>query len=183
MNADAQKALADALATARTALSEDSGLPAAATALEAAIANATTSHEVFARLADAIAAANDEIASSQATQKADYQAAIDAAQAVYDAATTTDAQAEAAITALAEASFAFKIQNPTGSGTPPTVTTDPRFIRGCTWAFGRSTVKGSDIVEEGFCWSEQPDPKVTDNRTKEYINQAGKIRPVRVKLA
>ena len=34
---------------------------------------------------------------------------------------------------------------------------------------------GSDIIEEGFCWSEQPDPKVTDHRTTEYINQAGKI--------
>ena len=65
--------------------------------------------------------------------------------------------------------------NGTSSGTPPTVTTDPRFIRGCQWAFGRSTVTGSNILEEGFCWSENPDPKVTDYRTTEYINQAGKI--------
>ena len=31
------------------------------------------------------------------------------------------------------------------------------------------------ILEEGFCWAEHPDPKVTDNRTTEYLNQAGKI--------
>ena len=174
MNAEAQQTLTNALTAARAALGEGSGLSAAATALEAAIATATASHEIFARLADAIAAAKDEIAHSQATDKTDYQNAIDAAQAVYDAITTTDAQAEAAIAALAEASFVFKVQNSTG-GTPPIVTTDSRFIRGCTWAFGRGTVKGSNVIEEGFCWSEQPDPKVTDNRTKEYINQAGKI--------
>ena len=75
--------------------------------------------------------------------------------------------------AVATATFIYRILN--SSGTPPKVTTDPRFIRSCTWAFGRSTVTGSDIIEEGFCWSEQPDPKVTDHRTTEYINQAGKI--------
>ena len=133
MNAAAQQALAEAIAAAKQqlTLTDTSGWPAAATALETAIATATTSHEVFARLAAAIAAANDELSTSSATQKADYQKAIDAAQAVYDATTTTDAQAEAAITALAEASFEFKILNPTGTGTPPTVTTDTRFIRGC----------------------------------------------------
>ena len=57
----------------------------------------------------------------------------------------------------------------------PTVTTDQRFVRGCTWAFGRSTVKGGNIQEQGFCWAEHPDPKVTDNRTTEYINQSGRI--------
>ena len=183
MNADAQKALTDALAEAKSQLAgaDSDGWASAATALETAIAAATASHEVFARLAEAIAAATEEISAGSGSPAATeaYQAAIDAAQAVYDATTTTDAQAEAAITALAEASFAFKILNGSGSGTPPTVTTDTRFIRGCTWAFGRSTVKGSNILEEGFCWSEQPDPRVTDNRTTEYLNQAGKIYWIR----
>ena len=174
MNAEARQTLTDALTVARTALDSGNDFSAAATALETAIATATASHEIFARFADAIAAAKNEIASSQATDKAEYQTAIDAAQDVYDTATTTDTQAETAISVLAEASFSFKVKTSTGS-TPPTVTTDTRFIRGCTWAFGRSTVDGSDIIEEGFCWSEQPDPKVTDNRTKEYLNQAGKI--------
>ena len=175
MNIEAQQALTEALATARTAFNTNEGFSAAATTLEAAIATATASHEIFARLAEAIAEAKTELSDPQATETAAYQTAIDAAQAVYDASTTTDAQAEAAITALAEASFIFKITNGTHSGTPPTVTTDTRFIRGCTWAFGRSTVTGGNILEEGFCWSEQPDPKVTDNRTSEYLNQEGKI--------
>ena len=180
MNTEAQQALTQALAAARAALTAESGYASAATALEAAIATATTSCEIFARLAAAIATANEEISvgSGSATATEAYQQAINAAQAVYVAA-TTDAQAEAAIAALAEASFAFKVQNGSESGTPPTVTTDARFIRGCTWAFGRSTVTGGNILEEGFCWSEQPDPKVTDNRTTEYLNQAGKIYWIR----
>lgn len=175
MNSTVQQALADAIAAARTALDTESNIPASASTLEATVAVATTSQEVFGRLANAIAAAQDEIDASAAIQKDDYQAAINAARAVYEATSTTNAQAEAAIAALAEASFAFKILNGMGSGTPPTVVTDTRYIRGCTWAFGRSTVSGSDIIEEGFCWSEQPDPKVTDNRTTEYLNQAGRI--------
>ena len=178
MNNDAKQALTEAIDAALTAIyaadHADSNLSAAATALEKAYNTASTSQAIFARLANAIAAAREEIENEESSGAVtEYRNAIYNAQAVYDAASTTDAQAEAAIAALADASFAFKVQNSTG--TPPTVTTDPRFIRGCTWAFGRSTVKGSNIVEEGFCWSEQPDPKVTDNRTKEYIDQAGKI--------
>jgi len=177
MNSVARQTLTESIATAKSLMqqSDDKGWSAAATLLERAYSIAATSHAIFARLADAIAAARQEIAGSQAAEKDEYQQAIDAAQALYDGAETTDEQADAAITALAEASFAFRILNGTSSGTPPSVTTDTRFVRGCTWAFGRSTVKGSNILEEGFCWSEQSEPKVTDHRTTEYINQAGKI--------
>ena len=175
INSTAKQALNTAIDGAKAALSTDSGIPAAATALEEAYATATASQAVFARLAAAIATANEDLNDPSATLKDDFAAAINTAQSIYDADSTTDAQAEAAITALAEATFAFKILNGTESGTAPRVKTDPRFIRGCTWAFGRSTVSGSNILEEGFCWSEDPDPKVTDHRTTEYINQAGKI--------
>ena len=141
--------------------------------LESALKNANTSQEIFSRLKAAIDNANEEISSSNATNKSEYQSAINKAQNSYDNATTTDAMAESAIVDLAKAAFAFRIEN--SSGTPPRVSTDNRFIRGSTWAFGRSTVSGSNIIEEGFCWSENPDPKVTDNRTTEYLNQAGKI--------
>lgn len=177
MNADAKQTLSDAitasLAIYETADQADSKLSASATTLESAIETAAISQAVFARLTAAIATAKAELANAEAAQTADYQQAIDAAQAVYDAPATTDAQAESAIETLEKASFEFKIAN--GSGTAPRVVTDKRFIRGCTWAFGRSTVQGTDILEEGFCWSESPEPKVTDQRTTEYLNQAGKI--------
>lgn len=182
-NSDAHQQLTTALVAAKTAYADLqpstfnvqlSTFPAIATALEAAIQTATASQEVFARLAAAIDAARSVLSSSAAEQTEDYQAAIDAAQATYDTA-TTDAAAEAAITVLAEATFAFRVLNGGQAGNLPTVKTDPRFIKGCTWAFGRSTVSGSDIVEQGFCWAENPDPRVTDQRTTEYLNQAGRI--------
>lgn len=175
MNMEARQALQAAIDAAKPLLEQTTteGWAVAARQLESAYATAIVSQEVFARLATAIADAKEELNASPTVQKEDYQIAIDAAQAVYDNPTTTDAEAEAAITALAEATFAFKVLN--GGGTPPTVTTDKRFIRGATWAFGRSNVQGGNIIEEGFCWSEQPDPKVTDHRTTQYLNQVGKI--------
>jgi predicted RNase H-like HicB family nuclease len=177
MTVKAKQALTDAIAVAKPLLEQSNaeGWSAAATDLEAAMSVADTSQEIFARLADAIATATDEINKAPEAQNTAYQEAINTAQGVYDAETTTNAQAEAAITALDEASFAYKVLNGGGSGQAPVVVTDTRFVRGATWAFGRSTVTGEKIIEEGFCWSESPDPKVTDNRTTEYLNQAGKI--------
>ena len=183
MNSTAKQQLEAAIQTASTCLQQliasgaahvDTATAAATTELESAYNTAQTSIAVFARLQAAITAAQEELSASDAQQKADYQTAIAAAQAVYDNAATTDAQAEAAIAPLGEASFAFRIANG-GTGEVPKVTTDPRFIRGCVWAFGRSTVSGKNLLEEGFCWSEDPAPKVTDHRTTEYLNQAGKI--------
>ncbi len=175
INSTALQTLEAAISESGTLVTQSStsGWGSAAARLEDAIEVAGISQEIFANLATAIADARNEIQSSSAGNKVNYQAAIDAAQQVYDNSETTDEQASSAIMALTKAAFEFKIDN--GSGATPTVVTDPRFIRGCQWAFGRSTVTGSNILEEGFCWSENPDPKVTDYRTTEYINQAGKI--------
>ena len=175
MNEAARQQLQTALEAARPLLSQTTtdGWGKAAAQLEDACEVAEVSETVFSQLAAAIAEAQSELDASSAANKTAYQQAIDAAQQVYDSADTTDALALAAIDALTKAAFEFKIDN--GTGTAPDVVTDTRFIRGCTWAFGRSTVTGSNIMEEGFCWAENPDPKVTDNRTTEYLNQAGKI--------
>ena len=59
----------------------------------------------------------------------------------------------------------------------PTVTTDTRFARGATMAFGRSKVvaSGTTIEEQGFCWSENPEPTINDNKTTEYLENNGRI--------
>ena len=178
-NTAAHNALQTAIDNANALKNQTSteGWPMAARELEAVYHTAEASKLIFSRLATAISEAQAELNASQTANKETYQAAINAAQAVYDNDSTTDKAAEAAIITLADARFAFKVEN--GTGSVPTVTTDPRFIRGCNWAFGRSTVNGGNIIEEGFCWSEQPDPKVTDNRTTEYLNQAGKIYWIR----
>ncbi|WP_176454246.1 LamG-like jellyroll fold domain-containing protein [Siphonobacter sp. BAB-5385] len=77
---------------------------------------------------------------------------------------------------LYEAMLMFRVANATGSA--PVVVTDPRFARGATMAFGRSTVSGvaqKDIVEQGFCWSTTPDPKIFDNRTTKFFSSNGAI--------
>lgn len=60
-----------------------------------------------------------------------------------------------------------------------TVTTDKRFVRGATMAFGRMTVSGiatSQIAEQGFCYStEKAEPTVDDQTTKAYLNNSGRI--------
>ncbi len=175
INPNAKEQLEGAISTAKPLASQSTtdGWASAAKELEAAISTATTSSSAFTALLNAIETAQSEIDSSSASNKTDYQSAIQAARGIYDNASTTDNQALEAIEALADAAFAFKIAN--GTGAIPKVVTDPRFIKGSTWAFGRSTVSGSNIIERGFCWSETPNPSVLDNRTTEYINQAGMI--------
>ena len=175
MNETARQSLQTAIDNAKVLLSQETsnGWGKAAAQLDDAYEVAETSRQVFSKLATAINAARQEIEASTAADKTAYQEAIDAAQQVYDSLESTDAMAQAAIDALQKAAFEFKIANATGEG--PEVVTDSRFLRGATWAFGRSTVKGTNIIEQGFCWAEHPDPKVTDYRTTEYLNQAGRI--------
>jgi hypothetical protein len=59
--------------------------------------------------------------------------------------------------------------------TPPTVTTNKRFARGATMAFGRLTVSGTGIKERGFCYAETPNPTVDDMKTSKAITNKGAI--------
>ena len=69
--------------------------------------------------------------------------------------------------------FADKIAN--GTGNKPTVTTDKRYARGATMAFGRMTVSGTDIMEQGFCYSTEKEPTVLDSRATEFLYNNGRI--------
>ena len=59
------------------------------------------------------------------------------------------------------------------------VTTDTRFARGATMAFGRMTVAGvatSQISEQGFCYSsENAEPTIDDLTTTTFLNNNGRI--------
>ncbi len=103
----------------------------------------------------------------------ELQTAITNAKALLGA-SSTDGVEEAAQT-LERATLNYKISN--GEGSVPTVETVPFVAQGATIALGRSTVttNGATIAEEGFCWSEAPDPTVLDNRTTEYFTNNGKI--------
>ena len=62
-------------------------------------------------------------------------------------------------------------QSPTGN--TPIVTTDCRFVRGATWAFGRMSVNnnGTTIREQGFCYSSQTaEPTIGDGRSTRLLS-------------
>ena len=65
-----------------------------------------------------------------------------------------------------------------GTGVAPVVVTHPLHARGATAAFGRSAIAGaaaSDLLEHGFCWSEQPEPTIFDSRTTKSFSSNGYI--------
>ncbi|MBO7559351.1 MAG: hypothetical protein J6T52_12795 [Bacteroidaceae bacterium] len=71
----------------------------------------------------------------------------------------------------------FATKTASGTGTAPTVVTDPRYAVGNCIAFGRSTVSSSaTILEQGFCYSStNTEPTVADNRSSRYLDHAGNI--------
>ena len=102
--------------------------------------------------------------------------AIQAAEAVIADADASKESVDQAIDLLAQASETYLWANPTGS--VPVVTTDPRFARGATMAFGRmsySGVKANEVTEVGFCWSEHAEPTINDERTTKYLSNNGNI--------
>lgn len=57
-----------------------------------------------------------------------------------------------------------------------TVTTDTRFARGATMAFGRMTYKDiTNVAEQGFCWAEHSNPTIDDHKTIKFLSNVGRI--------
>ena len=67
----------------------------------------------------------------------------------------------------------------TAAATAQTITTDKRYARGATMAFGRMTVAGISsalIADQGFCYSsENAQPTVDDALTTAYLSNSGRI--------
>ena len=99
----------------------------------------------------------------------ELQAAIDAAKAVADDA---DATAEAINEARCSLQQAVKIFS-------MIVTTDTRYARGATMAFGRMTTSGidaDDIEAQGFCYAiDKPLPTVDDSLSSRSLSNNGTI--------
>lgn len=107
---------------------------------------------------------------------ASLQAAIAAAQAVYDKSDATLDEVNEATSDIQKAELAFNIANATGD--VPTVVTEPYVAKGSDMALGRSRVSGVEsslIKETGFCWSTSPEPTVLDNRSTDCYTQSGKV--------
>ena len=65
--------------------------------------------------------------------------------------------------------------NITAQSTAPHVETTPFIARGATKALARSTVTGSGIKEEGYCWALHKQPTIEDSKTTEYYERRGKL--------
>ena len=58
------------------------------------------------------------------------------------------------------------------AGAQPTVTTNKKYARGATMAFGRmgAVANGSIIVKRGFCWATHPHPTIADSTTTKTMS-------------
>ena len=69
---------------------------------------------------------------------------------------------------------AYRLRHPSGSA--PTVTWNKRHARGAIWIFGRVSWSGSNVVEEGFCYSTSPNPTLENaSYATDWIDSYGKV--------
>lgn len=83
--------------------------------------------------------------------------------------------------AIEKGQFAYNLANATpGTGTAPAVTATNHYVAtGATQALVRATMKGSNILERGVCWSTERNPTVLDERTTKYFDLKGYIFHIR----
>ncbi|MBQ7687285.1 MAG: hypothetical protein IJT28_08685, partial [Bacteroidaceae bacterium] len=87
----------------------------------------------------------------------------------------TNEELYAAIDQLDDAKTLFLMQSPTGA--IPAITTDKRYARGATMAFGRFTYKlnGAKMKLSGFCYSIEHNPTIFDEKSTRTLTNNGLI--------
>ena len=118
-------------------------------------------------------AANSLYGDGSGTGAAEFKALIDEAQALYDNDEAKLADVKAMNSRLQAANEDYRWYNG-----DYIVTTDTRYARGATKAFGRLSYQGfkeEDIVEQGFCWNTTGNPTIEDNTTTRYLENSGRI--------
>lgn len=172
-------ALESAVAAAQQPLPQDNAddvLMQRIAQLQTVMGSAGLSIEAYGTLQSAIDSANLVYGDGSGNQAATLRGVIDANQALVDNLDASLADVQAAPEAIFAAILAFRVAN--SSGTPPTVITDPRFARGATMAFGRSTITGvsmNDLREHGFCYSTNPNPTIFNQKTTKTFSNNGFI--------
>ena len=136
---------------------------------------ARLSVEAYAALGAAINEAVTTLGDGSAPGSDDYSTAIEAARATYKSETNKNDELYAAIDRLEDAKMLFLIQSPTGA--VPTLTTDKRYARGATMAFGRFTYKlnGAKLKQAGFCYSTSHRPTIVDGKSTRTLSNNGLI--------
>ncbi len=160
------------------------GIVKVSTPLRIAAETADLSMESYRKLQTAIEIAEEKYGEGTMQGADKFQAAIRQAKTVNESLESTREQMAQEVVNLEKAAFAYLLDNP--SGAVPIVVTDKRYARGAIAAFGRMTVSGvagSEIMEQGFCWSTEPDPTVLDYRSTNYLENNGRIYVMDMKPA
>lgn len=182
MQASARTTLESAIQDAQEEMQATTAenLSAVAARLSEAIAMAQNSIDACSTLQAAIDKATEAYGDGSLAGAEELNTAIQTAKERLNDAEASPDDLTAAATDLETAILSFAIANATG--TAPTVVTDTRYARGSTIAFGRSTISNvpsSGLLEQGFCWSTEPEPTVLDNRSTEYVENNGHIYVMR----
>ena len=137
--------------------------------------DARLSVEAYAALGAAINEAVTTLGDGSAPGADAYSAAIEEARAIYKSDSSQNDELYAAIERLEDAKLLFMIQSPTGG--VPTITTDKRYARGATMAFGRFTYKltSAKLKEAGFCYSTERNPTIFDGKSTRTLSNNGLI--------
>ena len=115
---------------------------------------------------------NAEKALGEGEGAAELAACISEAKALIESG--TDENIGALAKQLSDLTLNYRILNATG--TAPTITTNKYVAAGATILLGRMTLSSSsNILEKGFCWSEQPEPTIFDNRSTRTFSSNGDI--------
>ncbi len=151
--------------------------------IDEAYDNLTQAVETFNALQTADATLKSLLKTANATAEGatgvgieELRQAITEAQTVYNQASATVEQLNNAAEMLEAAIDKYNFGNP--SGNIPTVTTDTRFVRGATMAFGRIKSvnnNGATIKTRGFCCAENPEPTINDIVSQKTLSNNGVI--------
>ena len=161
MNTAVKETLKQAIADAK-AVTGSSSRDAASRALTTAIADARTSNALYVQLDGIIAIGEEALASAKPNGQDKVQTAINSAKGLRDSGNIDADKVLTAENMINDAIFAYNILN--GSGTAPRATTG-EVIVGSSGMVGRMSASGSNIIERGFCWAENPNPTVLDYHT------------------
>ena len=150
-------------------LESDEDIEEAAAALDAAYNDAVASYDAYTTLSKAIRTAST-LSTTDKEGVEELELAIATAQAVLDKADATPAEMDAATADMEKATLLFRVAN--GTGTEPTART-LSVVQGATVIFARGTFTSGK--EYGFCYSQDPEPTIYDQRATTFYSNNGNI--------
>ncbi len=157
-------------ATQLLKLETDDNIEAVKEALEKAYDAATESYQAKGTLKGAInIAARIDTSGKEGAE--DLAKAIAVAEAVRDNDDATPEEMLAAAKAMDDATLLYRIAN--GTGADPSART-LSVVQGATEIFARGSFTGS-AKEKGFCYSENPEPTISDGRSSQTYSNNGDI--------